>query len=112
MSNVYNWTIAALDCYPTSNGQTDVVFTAHWRCDGNDGTTANTGSVYNTIPLVYEAGTPFTPYANLTANLVVSWVQSAMGANSVEAVYSSIDSQIANKKNPPVVTPPLPWNVA
>ena len=109
MSNNYNWTISALDCFPNANGQTDVVMTAHWRCEGNDGTTANTGSVYSTQSLVYEEGHPFTPYANLTNELVVGWVQSAMGEMVVQGIHSSIDTQITQKQNPPIITPALPW---
>lgn len=108
MSNSYNWNIEALDCYPSSNGQTNVVFNAHWRVVGTDGL-ANTGEIYSTTSLVYQEGTPFTSFANLTSSQVITWVQDAIGTNTVNAIHSSIDSQITNKQNPPVITPPLPW---
>jgi hypothetical protein len=31
------WTIDAMDCYPHSQGNSDVVYNAHWRCTGSDG---------------------------------------------------------------------------
>jgi hypothetical protein len=112
MANQYTWQIDAMDVYPSSNGQSNVVFNVHWRVNGNDGAanTSNTGTVYSTQTLSYPAGASFTPYANLTSNTVVTWTQQAMGTNAVNAIYSSIDSQIAQKQNPPMITPALPWN--
>lgn len=111
MSNVYNWNISAMDVYPQAAGQNNVVFNLHWECNGNDGVanTTNTGRVYNTQTVTYNEGDPFTPYANLTQSMVITWLQDALGSNTVQAVQSSIDTQIANKQNPPVITPSLPW---
>ena len=109
MSNQYTWIINAMDCYPSSNGQSDVVFNVHWSVNGTDGA-ANTGTVYSTQMIEFNPADPFVPFANLTSNTVVTWVQEAMGANQVASIYSSIDTQIAQKQNPPVITPALPWN--
>lgn len=107
MSITTTWTITALDCYPSAEGETDVVFTAHWTCSGTDGTYS--GSVYSTQGLTYVAGTPFTPYNELTEATVVGWVQDAMGTEQVAATEAAVETQIQNQINPPVVTPPLPW---
>lgn len=115
MSNIYNWSVTAMDVYPQAAGQNNVVFNLHWECNGNDGTgtantpSANTGRVYNTQQVTYKEGDSFTAYSDLTQNTVITWVQSALGESGVEAVHSSIDTQIANKQNPPVITPALPW---
>jgi hypothetical protein len=37
MSTTFNWTVDAMDCYVQSQGNTDVVYTVHWRCTGIDG---------------------------------------------------------------------------
>jgi len=110
MANVYKWTIPAMDCYPTSKGQSTVVFNVHWICIGDDGVanTSNTGIVMNTQPLVYEEGQPFTPYENLNTELVVGWIKSVMGESAVNEIYANIDTQIANKQNPPIITLPMP----
>lgn len=34
------WTIDAIDCYPQSQGNADVVYNAHWSCTGSDGESA------------------------------------------------------------------------
>lgn len=108
MSVSYTWTITQMDCYPNAEGQTDVVFIAHWTLTGNDG--AYNGSVYGTTGLTYTAGTPYTPYADLTQDQVVGWVKTALGTEQVAAYEANIATQIANQINPPVVAPPLPWN--
>ena len=103
------WRITQLDCYPQSGGQSDVVFTAHWTLSGSDGTF--TGSVYGTVGLTCAAGSPYTPYNQLTEAQVVGWVQAALGQDQVAAYEANVAQQIASQINPPVVTPPLPWAV-
>jgi hypothetical protein len=97
-----------MDCYPEQDGETDVVFTCHWTLSATDGT--YNGSVYGTVGVTYEAGTPYTPYADLTEAQVVGWVKDALGEEQVAAYEANVAQQIANQINPPVVTPPLPWS--
>ena len=108
MAVTYTWNINAMDCYPQHDGETDVVFTVHWTLSGTDGTYS--GSVYGTVGVTYDASAPFTPYADLTQNQVVAWVEAALGAEQVASLEANIATQIANQANPPVVTPPLPWS--
>lgn len=108
MPNTYTWSIPALFCYPQSEGQADVVFNAQWNVSATDGT--NNISISGTQPLTYEAGSTFIPYASLTKEIVIEWVQAAMGSDQVAAILSQLDSQIANLENPPIINPPLPWN--
>ena len=103
----YNWTIQAMDCVPQEDGHTDVVVVAHWNVQGTDGT--YTSSVYGTQSFTYNPETSFTPYADLTQEQVVGWVQDGMGAEGVASLEANLDTQIENQINPPIVTPPLPW---
>ena len=109
MSATTTWTITAMDCYPQAEGQTDVVFTVHWTCAGTqtqDSTTYN-ASVYSTCGVTYTAGSPYTPYADLTEQQVIGWVwASGVDQSTTEA---AVGLQIAQQANPPVVTPALPW---
>jgi len=107
MSDSFNWVIEQLDCYPEKDGHTDVVFTAHWRLLGSDG--VNIASVYGSVGLTYDAGQPFTPYAELTQDQVVGWVKAALGPEQVQALTDNVAAQLAAIANPPVVAPPLPW---
>jgi hypothetical protein len=101
----FTWTVSKLDCYPQYDNQTDVVFTVHWTCSGTDGT--YNGSVYSTCSVTYVAGTPYTPYDQLTQNQVLGWIWSS-GVDKASA-EAAVQSQIDNAKNPPVISPQLPW---
>jgi hypothetical protein len=107
MATTYNWTIQAMDCVPQEDGHIDVVVTAHWNVSATDGT--YTSSVYGTQSFIYNPETSFTPYADLTQEQVVGWVQDSMGAEGVASLQANLDTQIENQINPPIVTPPLPW---
>ena len=106
MATVFNWKISQLNCYPQADGQTDVVFVVHWTCSGTDGT--YNGSVYSTCSVTYVAGTPYTPYADLTQDIVLGWIW----ANGVDkaATEAAVQTQIDNQITPPVISPKLPWN--
>lgn len=107
MPNTYAWVIEQLDCYPELDGYTDVVFTAHWRLNGTDGT--YNATVYGSVGLSFQPGEQFTPYADLTQDQVVGWVQAALGPEQVQSLTDNVATQLADQVNPPVVTPPLPW---
>ena len=108
MTATITWFVTAMDAYPQAEGQTDVVFTVHWTCAGVQDTYQ--ASVYSTCGVTYSSGTPYTPYAQLTQDQVLGWVW----ANGVDkdAVEVSVQAQIDNAINPPVVTPKLPWVTA
>jgi hypothetical protein len=95
-----------MNCYPQKDGNTNVVFTAHWTCAGTDGTYST--SVYNTCNIPLAQGT-FTPYADLTQEQVLGWCW----ANGVikDAIEEAVKQQLANLANPSEVTQPLPWTV-
>jgi hypothetical protein len=99
------WSISVLDCLPQSAEGADYVVTAHWQCNGVDGD--YNGSVYSTCSFPVVEGTSFTPYADLTLDQVLGWIW----ANGVDkdATEAAVEGQIEAQKNPPVVSPPLPW---
>lgn len=109
-STTITWDITAMDCYPQADGETDVVFTVHWTCSGQQTASGKTynGSVYSTCSLPAPTGSAFAPYAQLTETQVLGWIW----ANGVDkaATETAVAQQIANAINPPVVTPPLPWS--
>lgn len=108
MSITTTWVIEQMDCYPTSEGQTDVVFNVHWRANATNGTYSATS--YGTVGVTYVAGSPYTPFAQLTQAQVVDWVQESLGAEQVAKIEASLATNIADQINPPVVTPKLPWS--
>ena len=107
MPTAITWVVEQMDCYPQADGQTDVVFTVHWRANAVNGTYYATS--YGAIGVTYVAGSPYTPYADLTQSQVVGWVKTAMGMEQVDLIEASLTDNIANQISPPVVSPPLPW---
>jgi hypothetical protein len=106
------WQIEQLSCYPQEFDETDVVFSAAWRVNGEltqDGTTYF-ATVYGSQSIApYTKGATFIPYADLTMPEVIGWVQNAMGESQVAAINANIEAQIENQVNPPTTNPPLPW---
>jgi hypothetical protein len=110
------WKVTNLDCYPTYQQNTDVVFTVHWDCLGNIvvATGSLSGSVYNsrlygTTGVQYHSGSSFIPYDQLTENVVLGWTFDSMGTGSKANIEAGAISSLYNQINPPVVQPPLPW---
>jgi hypothetical protein len=111
MAITYNWTINPLECYPTSLGETDVVFTAHWQLHATetvDDKTYNVTSI-GTAPIPLQSGSAFIPFNELTLDIVQGWVEEALGEERVEAMKVGLAQQIENKINPPVITLTSPW---
>lgn len=106
MPNTYTWLVEQMNCYPQYEGETDVVFTVHWRCNATDGTFDATR--YGSVGVTYVAGSPYTPYADLTQDQVLGWVWTS-GVDKDET-QAALDADIAAQVNPPVVSPPLPWS--
>ena len=109
MAATINWAIEWMQCYPQAEGETDVVFQVGWRCNGVqvDGDKTYSGTVYSTQSVTYVAGSPYTPYADLTEEQVLGWIWAA-GVDKT-ATEAAVAQQIANAINPPTVQPPLPW---
>jgi hypothetical protein len=103
-----NWIVTQLDAYPEFAGTEDVVFSVHWRLNGTDG--AHEASTYGSVVLNLDAESSFTPYEDLTQEQVVGWVKDALGEEQVAQQEAFVAKQIADQINPPVVSPPLPWD--
>ena len=110
------WKVTNLDCYPTYDAETDVVFTVHWDCLGNMtvATGSLSGSVYNsrlygTTGVTYHSGSSFTPYNQLTEPQVLSWVFDSMGVQQKTSIEAGAANSIYTQIDPPVIQPPLPW---
>ena len=108
MSITTTWIVEQMNCYPTYESETDVVFNVHWRVNATDGTYNATS--YGTVGVAYEAGSTYTPYAELTQDQVVNWVQTAMGLERVVNVEAGLAKNIVDQSNPPVISLSLPWS--
>jgi hypothetical protein len=102
MTTTYTWAIAQLERH-TADG---IVFTVHYTVAANDGTYAS--SAYGSIGLEQPEGDVI-PYADLTPEIVIGWVQDKLGgdekvAEIEAALQAQLDEQVA-----PTKAAGVPW---
>lgn len=98
------WKVEKMLVKPVEDGRPDVVTTVYWSCTATEGgkTAQQAGN------MGFEgAGSPFTPYANLTEAEVLDWVY-ARGLNK-EQTEATVAYDLNALLNPPVVEKQLPW---
>lgn len=107
MSSAFTWKIDTLECIPRVENMDKYVVAAHWHCVGMGEKYA--GQYYGSTTFSVDPNkTDFVPYDSITPEMAISWVQEALGEEQVAAVYGSIETQIKNQIDPPVVSYPLP----
>jgi hypothetical protein len=97
MTTTYTWAVVQME-RKASDG---FVTTVHYNVSAVDG--EFTASTYGTVGYTEEGA--FTPYSQLTEALVIGWVQTSLGKDTVE---QSLATQIDAQKNP-VSESGLPW---
>lgn len=102
MTTAFNWAIVNMDRL-TADG---FVVTVHYNVSATDGT--YNASTYGTVGYTEQPGETYVPYDQLTQEMVVGWVQTSLGKDTVEA---SLQSQIDAQKNP-VQESGTPWSAA
>lgn len=111
MSITYNWEVTSMSVVDASPTETDYVVTANYSVIGVDGT--YTSQINDTAFFSVESKeTNYIPYADLTNDIVILWIQEQLGVSGVQNYEESIAGQIEMQINPPV-TPqpaPLPWS--
>lgn len=107
MAITYSWKIIALKCYANKDGKNDVVFFINWRRFAQeDGYEFHvSGSVFVEL----DPTQPFTPYAELTQDQIISWVENAIDAEDLIEKDNILAGYIEDAKANPTVLPPLPW---
>jgi len=101
------WVVTKMLCYPTIEEQTDVVFQVYFDVRGVE------GSVDACVPsfanLAYKPNQSFTPFDQLTNDMVIEWVKAEIGNSAVRDIETMLEQRLQERINPPVVTPQLPW---
>jgi len=108
----YNWNFNSFEAYPQYAGQTDVVFTVHWQLHATTGSyrAASAGIV----KVQYNEGQPFTPFSELTKEIVQTWVVEAISKQNegaIDTLKANLAQQIQNQITPKSVTLSAPWNI-
>jgi hypothetical protein len=103
------WLVDQMWVRPHEGNLDDVVITVAWRCNGVETVDDKvyTATVYGTVSVTSPDPENFTSYDNLTQQQVLGWCWDS-GVDKT-ATETSIQAQLAEQVNPPVITPPLPW---
>jgi hypothetical protein len=100
----FNWVISQLDSIPSLDGMDKVISVIHYRAQKqSEGFTADT---YGALAVDAPHEASFTPYDEVTKEMVEGWLTALLDCEAIEA---NLDSQIENFLNPPIVAYPLPW---
>ena len=100
-----HWSIIALDTIPSLDELTNVISVIH--CEklavSDDGFNARW---YGTVSVAAPHTAAFTPYEEVTEEMVIGWVEDSLHTVGVD---DNLVAQIDNQRNPPIVNLPLPW---
>ena len=115
----FTWVISQLDSIPSLDGMDKVISTIHYRAQKLyietilDPETENsslkhlfTADTYGALAVDAPHEASFTPYDEVTKEMVESWLTALLDCEAIEA---NLDSQIENFLNPPLVNYGLPW---
>ena len=108
MAVTYTWVFDPLDVKLSDDGLTNVVYNVNWRLIGTDGVYSD--DVYGVVGVPAPSSDAFTPYDQLTQEIVQGWVVDALGTEQVASYETSIAAQIALQQNPVDASLPPPWS--
>jgi hypothetical protein len=99
-ATTFTWAIAQLE-RETADG---FVFTAHYTVDAKDDTYS--AGAYGSIG--FERPENLIPFADLTPEIVVTWVQHALTGEKVAEIEAALQAQLDQQRNPTTAAG-LPW---
>jgi len=106
MAIAYTWDVSTVDTYPTKDSKADVIYNVHWRLTGTDDTNKDSEGAYQTATSYGSESldtsdlSSFTAFASVSKANVQSWVEAALGADTVTELKTSLDMQIAEQVTP------------
>jgi len=101
-ATTFEWGVAQMDRH-TADG---IVFTVHYTVAANDGTYSS--SAYGSIGLEQPEGDVI-PYADLTPEVVIGWVQDKLGGDEkIAEIEAALQAQIDEQRSPSKAAG-VPW---
>ena len=106
----YTWDVSTVDTYPTKDSKSDVVYNVHWRLIATDDTNKDSdgnnwiAESYGSQTLDTSDLSSFTAFGSLNAAKVQGWVEAALTSDTVTAMKTSLNANIAGKITPTSVT--------
>lgn len=118
----FSWLISQLDSIPSLDGMDKVISVIHYRAQKTHSETIYdseteissekalfTADYYGCIMVDAPHEASFTPYDEVTKEMVEGWLEAGLDTEAIEA---NLDTQIENFLNPPIVNYGLPWSSA
>jgi len=103
-ATTFEWGVAQMDRH-TADG---IVFTVHYTVNATSGDGVYASSAYGSIGLEQPEGDAI-PYAELTPEIVIGWVQDKLGGTEkVDEIQSALQKQLDEQRNP-TAAQGLPW---
>lgn len=111
----FSFIISQLDSIPSLDGMDKVISVIHWRAQKKYTPIVHIGigfpsefmaDTYGALSVDAPHEASFTPYDEVTKEMVEGWLESSLDCEAIEA---NLDAQIENFLNPPVVAYKLPW---
>lgn len=102
MAPIITWRVANME-RETIDG---FVMTAHYTVDAVTEDGAYRSGAYGSAS--FERPENLIPFADLTEDLVVQWVQDALGAEKVEEVAAALNAQLQEQRHPTKAAG-VPW---
>jgi hypothetical protein len=102
MATTTTWAVAQLE-RETEDG---FVFTVHYTVAANDGVYSS--SAYGSLGLERPEG-EMVPFADLTEEIVVGWVQDKFGEEKVAEIEAALQAQLDEQHSPSKASG-LPWS--
>jgi hypothetical protein len=115
----FSFLISQLDSIPSLDGMDKVISGIHWRAQkvyeesvyneefGDNVYKAYfTADTYGALAVDAPHEASFTPYDEVTKEMVESWLTASLDCETIE---TNLDSQIANFLYPSIVAYALPW---
>ncbi len=106
MAIAYTWDTSTVDTYPTKDSKADVIYNVHWRLTGTDDTNKDSKGAYQAATnygsqtLDTSDLSSFKAFASVSKSDVQSWVEAALGSDTVTAIKAAIDAGIAEQITP------------
>ena len=106
MAISYTWDCKTCDTYPSKSGKSNVVYNVHWRLTATDDTNKDsdgnnwTAETYGSQAVSTDDLSSFINWSSLTNSDVQGWVETALTSDTVTAMKTALDAEIAEKVTP------------
>jgi hypothetical protein len=100
MAITYTWQIRALS-KTNGNNLNDVIIGTRWECKGTDDVDNITGTFAGATPFKLDSVDPdnFTPYNELTEEVVLGWIKNTVSGSSNTGYWDHISERIQKDIN-------------